>query len=137
MINSRRPRIFWFEAAHKWAINAVALADVRSAEKFTASLRQQCRAVFNKLVNAWMIDDCHLGAAQKIVANFYGHYEFVARQRAQAAPPPPPPPPERPRSAAYIVFCALVGWDEPADLSYDRARDLYRHAAARLHPDVG
>lgn len=134
MIASHRPRIFWFEAAHKWAVSAAPLADARSAEKFTAALRQQCRAVFNRLVRAWMIDECHLNAARKVVTNYYGHYEFVARQQRQPAPPPQP---TRPQSPAYIVFCALVGWDEPACLSYDRARELYRHAAARLHPDVG
>lgn len=137
MIHQLRPRIYWFETASKWAISAAPLTDRRKAEMFAGALRQQCRAIFNEMLRVWIVDDAHLGAAQQVVQRYYGHYEFIERERPQASPPPPPPLPARPRSAAYIVFCAMVGWDEPVNLSYDRARALYRHAAARLHPDVG
>lgn len=139
MICQPRPRIYWFETAHKWAISAAPLADARKAEMFASALRQQCRGIFNEMVHAWIVDDEHLQAAQQVVKRYYGHYELIAREQPQATPKPPPRPdkPARPRSPAYIVFCALVGWDEPTGLSYDRARVLYRHAAARLHPDAG
>jgi hypothetical protein len=136
MISPARPRIYWFEAARKWAIRAPALSDGRQAELFVAALRQQCRAVFNETVRAWMVAEAHLRAAQQVVRKHYGHYELVERQRAQA-PPPPATPPARTRAPAYVVFCALVGCDQGTSLSYETARALYRNAAARLHPDAG
>ena len=136
MIRQLRPRIYWFEAAGKWAIAAIPLTDTRQAELFTTALRQQCRAVFNEIVRAWMVGEEHLRAAQQVVRKHYGHYELVERQRAQA-PTAPAPPPSRTRSPAYVVFCALVGCEQGTSLSYDPARTLYRHTAARLHPDAG
>src|SRR4030095_11073138 len=123
-----RPRIYWFETAQRWAISARPLADPRKAEAFVHALRQQCRAIRNELVHAWVVDDEHLRVATQIVQRYYGQYEFVERARWQA-PPPPPPKVAKTRSPAYVVFCALVGWDEPTNLSYDRARGLSRHEA--------
>jgi hypothetical protein len=139
MIASHRPRIFWFEAAYKWAISADPLSDRFKAQMFMATLRQECRAIFNETVRAWMIDDAHLGAAKKLIEKYYGKYEFVPRERPRAETPPLPPPQAavRIRAPAYVVFCSLVGCDQGTNLSYDRARALYRHAAARLHPDTG
>jgi hypothetical protein len=136
MIRQPRARIYWFEAAGKWAVAVSPLTDVREAERFSMALRQHCRAVFNQVVRAWMVDEQHLRAAQQVVRKHYGHYELVERERAQP-PPRPAPPPSRTRAPAYVVFCALVGCEQGTSLSYERARTLYRHAAARLHPDTG
>lgn len=145
MVCQSRPRIYWFETAKRWAICAVPLADPRKAEMFAAQLRQQCAAIFNQMIHAWVVDDDQLGGAQQLVTRYYGGFDFIERPQAkqaepaQSEPPPPPPPPPRPRSrsSVYQVFCALVGCEEAGHLSYARARALYRHAAARLHPDVG
>jgi len=57
--------------------------------------------------------------------------------------PEPEPEPEPPRapppatSETYRTFCRIVAWDDNVPLSFARAKMLYRHAALRLHPDVG
>lgn len=133
-----RPRIFWFETAHKWAISAAPLSDRSKREMFTTALRQQCSAIFNEMVHAWIVDDGHLQNAQQVIRKYYGQFEFVAREQRKAPPPPPRPQlSTRFRTPAYVVFCALVGCEQGTNLSYDNARALYRHAAARLHPDAG
>lgn len=134
-----RPRIFWFETAHKWAISAAQLSDRAQREMFTTAMRQQCAAIFNEMVHAWIVDDDHLRCAQQVLTKYYGQFEFIAREQPRQAPPPPPPPQHtaRVRVPAYVVFCALVGCEQGTSLSYDTARALYRHAAARLHPDAG
>lgn len=135
MSTQLRPRIYWYDAARKWAVTAAPFADTRRTELFRQELRQQCRGIFNEIVRAWMVDDAHLAVAQQVLKKHYGTYDFVARERC--APPPPPPPTARARTPAYVVFCALVGCEQGISLSYADARALYRHAAARLHPDAG
>jgi hypothetical protein len=133
MIAQQRPRIYWFEPAKKWAIRAEPLRDTRKAEMFVTALRQ-CGAVFNELMRVWIVADAHLAGARQVVTRYYGSFEFIERAPPQQEPPPPPR--SKSHSAAYDTFCRLVGWVGP-HLSYRRARALYRHAAARLHPDVG
>lgn len=127
-----RARIFWFERAEKWAIRTPPLADERRARMFATALRQTCEAVFHQGMQAWVVADAALEAAREIVARYYPHYEFIERPRYK-----PPPPPRNPEGQAYETFCTLVGWLGPERLSIERARALYRRAAARLHPDAG
>ena len=80
-------------------------------------------------------EDC-LAAARQLVAKYYRHYLFIERWQPRPEPEPPPVY-SPPRSEIYRAFCRIVAWDERAPLSYTRAKALYRHAALRLHPDVG
>jgi len=131
--DDRRPRIFWYQIAGKWAIRTPPLRDQTRAKMFTAGLRQTCAAVFHQGAQAWLVPALHLEQAKQLVVKYYKHYEFIDRIDTQA------PPPAKPSLAndAYKTFCILVGWDFAGTLTRSQARALYRQAAARLHPDVG
>lgn len=131
VIGGKRPRIFWYEVAQKWAIRTPPLPDPNKTKQFLAGLRQACGAVFHQQAQAWTVPAAHLEKAKDLVAKYYTHYEFVEKA------PPPPPPISVPHGESYETFCRLVGWKHKVPLTRDGAKALYRQAAARLHPDVG
>ena len=130
-ITGKRPRIFWYEVAKKWAIRVSPLPEPTKSRLFLNNLRQLCAAVFHQQAQAWLIPEAHLEKAKDLVEKYYQHYEFVdkihPRQDSTSLPHP----------ELYATFCKLVGWRRKTLPSHAEAKALYRQAAARLHPDVG
>jgi len=134
------PRIYWHTLAKKWAILSPPLVDELKASRFLAELRQLCGGVFHHEARAWMVPEDRLQIALRVVAKYYRHYLFVDRSEPSPEPEPerePPPASPQPKSEIYLRFCRVVAWDDNVPLSFARAKMLYRHAAMRLHPDVG